>query len=55
MTATNPANGPFMSAADLTSYSDEDGYAIRLPDATSATCSPRVLARLGLTASGKAA
>jgi hypothetical protein len=28
----NPLDGPFMTAKDLTDYSDEPGYAIRLPD-----------------------
>jgi hypothetical protein len=29
----NPLDGPFMSSKQLTGYSDEPGYAIRLPDA----------------------
>jgi len=31
MTTTDPMAGPFMTARDLTDYSDEPGYAI-LPD-----------------------
>jgi hypothetical protein len=29
----NPLDGPFVTSAQLTGYSDEPGYAIRLPEA----------------------
>lgn len=32
-TARDPLDGPFMTARQLTDYSGDPGYAVRLPDA----------------------